>query len=245
MFAIECEAERGYSKRVRKDTGKENGAMFEYFWKQQDDIPKGLGYPMFGRIHLISLAVTLALVALFTLLFFRQSRKKQKRILKGIPVFMVFAETFKDLCLVHIHHFGLGYLPLHLCSLGIFVFLLREYLPMKKAKDFFGEIMYKKESDRFSVFCQCKDNLDFVIGVLKSYIDNHQDPSTPKVIYYSPREFTYIYDVGKFQTEVLKAKRNIETLLWIAKISKGEEIELYQECIKRLNYVYSHIAKNR
>lgn len=112
-------------------------------------------------------------------------------------------------------------------------------------KDFFGEIMYKKESDRFSVFCQCKDNLDFVIGVLKSYIDNHQDPSMPKVICYSPRKFTYIYDVGKFQTEVLKAKRNIETLLWIAKISKGEEIELYQECIKRLNYVYSHIAKNK
>ncbi len=37
---------------------------------------------------------------------------------------------------------GMGYLPLHICSIGIFVFLLRELLPWKLAKDYFGEIAF-------------------------------------------------------------------------------------------------------
>ena len=53
---------------------------------------------------------------------------------------MAGLEIFKDLFLVHVHRFGLGYLPLHVCSIGIFVFLLREFLPLKKAKEIFGEV---------------------------------------------------------------------------------------------------------
>jgi hypothetical protein len=26
----------------------------DYFWKQHDDIPEGMGYPLFGVAHLIS-----------------------------------------------------------------------------------------------------------------------------------------------------------------------------------------------
>jgi hypothetical protein len=55
---------------------------------------------------------------------------------------MLFIELFKDLFLVAVHRFGIGYLPLHVCSIGIFVFLLREYLPWKRAKEIFGEIAY-------------------------------------------------------------------------------------------------------
>jgi uncharacterized membrane protein YwaF len=51
-------------------------------------------------------------------------------------------EIFKDLFLVHVGRFGIGYLPLHICSIGIFVFLLREWLPLGRAKDAFGEIAY-------------------------------------------------------------------------------------------------------
>ena len=55
---------------------------------------------------------------------------------------MLGMEAFKDLFLVIVGRFGIGYLPLHICSIGIFVFLLRECLPWKWAKDAFGEISY-------------------------------------------------------------------------------------------------------
>ena len=112
----------------------------EYFWKQQDDIPAGMGYPLFGKTHIISTCVTLILVAFFVFVIQKQSKKTRDMIMKMIPLFMVFLEVIKDLFLVSAGRFGVGYLPFHVCSIGIFVFLLREFLPWKKTKEFFGEI---------------------------------------------------------------------------------------------------------
>ena len=112
----------------------------EYFWKQQDDIPQGMGYPLFGKEHILSTAITLIIVVLFICIFIKRNKKTQQRILKAIPLFLILLESFKDLFLVSVHRFGIWYLPLHVCSMGIFVFSLAEYLPWKKAKKVFGEI---------------------------------------------------------------------------------------------------------
>ncbi len=114
----------------------------EYFWMQQDDIPDGMGYPLFGVAHLLSVAITLVAVAVAAGLFRRLDDRKQVRFLKVLPLVMVALEVFKDLFLVSIHRFGLGYLPLHVCSIGVFVFLFREYIPWKRAKDVLGEIAF-------------------------------------------------------------------------------------------------------
>ena len=113
-----------------------------YFWKQQDDIPEGMGYPLFGVAHILSVLNTLFLVGTFCVWFLRIDEKKQDKILKCIPIVMIVLELFKDAFLVAVHRFGVGYLPLHICSIGIFVFLLREFLPWKKSKEFFGEIAF-------------------------------------------------------------------------------------------------------
>ena len=114
----------------------------EFFWKQQDDIPAGMGYPLFGPAHLASVAITLAVVALLTVGFLRLSRKTQDKCLKALPLFMIAMEICKDLFLVSVHRFGIGYLPLHVCSIGIFVFLFREWLPFSRAKEILGEIAF-------------------------------------------------------------------------------------------------------
>ncbi len=114
----------------------------EYFWKQQDDIPAGMGYPLFGIAHLLCVAVTLLAAALMVKVFKKMDAGRQKRFLRGIPVFMLFLELFKDGFLLAVGRFGLGYLPLHVCSIGIFVFLLREFLPWERAKEIFGEIAF-------------------------------------------------------------------------------------------------------
>ncbi len=101
-----------------------------------------MGYPLFGAAHLLSVLVTLSLAAGVYILFFKTDEKKQNKILKVIPLLMVALEIFKDGFLVSVNRFGLGYLPLHACSIGVFVFLLREFLPWKKAKAFFGEVAF-------------------------------------------------------------------------------------------------------
>ena len=116
--------------------------IFEYFWKQQDDIPTGMGYPLFGAAHLLSVAVTLLLMIFLIFFILRLQNNKQRQFLKKLPVFMLGMEAFKDIFLVSVGRFGIGYLPLHICSIGIFVFLLREWLPWKWAKDVLGEISY-------------------------------------------------------------------------------------------------------
>ncbi len=114
----------------------------EYFWKQQDDIPAGMGYPLFGIAHLMCVGITLFLTIFFLLLIRRQENSKQRKFCKILPLFMLGLECFKDIFLISVHRFGIGYLPLHICSIGIFVFLLREFLPWQWAKDAFGEISY-------------------------------------------------------------------------------------------------------
>jgi hypothetical integral membrane protein (TIGR02206 family) len=101
-----------------------------------------MGYPLFGAAHLLSVGITLIVVAVLVLVISKQEDARQRRFLKTLPLFMVFMEICKDSFLVSVHRFGIGYLPLHICSIGIFIFLLREWLPWEWAKKVFGEIAF-------------------------------------------------------------------------------------------------------
>lgn len=105
----------------------------------------------------------------------------------------------------------------------------------------FGKMMNEKHS----VLTICKENIDFVIAVLTDYINQHPE-SLSKRIDYTPRKLTFISDIGKYQTEALKAKRLFEPLTRIASYAGDKEKEkLYQECVDRLKYVYAYISKTK
>ena len=111
------------------------------------------------------------------------------------------------------------------------------------SNSFIGNAIFEIEEKRFSLLAKCKEHLDFVINVLKDYVnqENTQSNATPS---YKPRKFTFHSDLGKYQTEVNKAKKKIETLRWVSSMTgDAEKTALYQECIDKLNYVYSHISK--
>jgi len=112
-------------------------------------------------------------------------------------------------------------------------------------KDDLGKGMYEKYTGNVSILTTCKENVDFVIAVLTDYINQHPE-STSRRIDYTPRRITSIYDIGKYQTEALKAIRLFEPLTRIASYAGDKEKEkLYQECIDRLNYVYAYISKTK
>ena len=112
----------------------------KYFWKQYEDLPDGLGYGRFSTEHILTLIAAAAIIILLVYWFSKSTDKGRKRFLTVIPLLMVVMECFKDSFLAVSGHFGVGYLPLHLCSLGVFIFLL--YLASKtdKWKSVFSEI---------------------------------------------------------------------------------------------------------
>lgn len=114
--------------------------MFEFFWKQYEDLPDGVGYDRFSVTHLCILAVLLILIAAASRWFSKRSKEGKQKILRIIPFAMILLELFKDAFLIRSGHFSVGYLPLHLCSLGLFLFLFYALAKTDKWKGIFGEI---------------------------------------------------------------------------------------------------------
>ncbi len=101
-----------------------------------------MGYPLFGRTHLFTLACFGILLICAFLFFRRLSDRGQERMIRTIPFFMLALEISKDSFLAVRGFFGIGYLPLHLCSVGIFIFLLRELLPAPLLKEILGNTAF-------------------------------------------------------------------------------------------------------
>ncbi|MCH4192964.1 MAG: YwaF family protein [Butyrivibrio sp.] len=114
----------------------------DYFWKQQYDLPAGAGYPLWGKTHFISIFVVAVCICLILYLIRHMSEAHQQLSIRVIPLLMVALETWKDLFLVSVHRFSLGYLPLHLCSIGIFVFLAHAFARTPKWQEIWGEIAF-------------------------------------------------------------------------------------------------------
>lgn len=133
--------------------------MSDYFWKQYEDLPQGLGYARFSAEHMMTLLVLGALIVLTVRLLTAGAVGRSGapngsgspgesggsnpvliRAMRIIPWIMVCLELFKDGFLIHAGHFGVGYLPLHLCSLGVFVFIAASIAKTDKWKMIWGEI---------------------------------------------------------------------------------------------------------
>ena len=116
--------------------------MPEYFWKQYEDLPDGLGYMRFSMEHIVTLLVLAALIILAVSLFAVTGRRKRavRPCMRVIPWLMIGLEVFKDLFLIREGHFGVGYLPLHLCSLGVFVFIAASLAKNDRWRMIWGEI---------------------------------------------------------------------------------------------------------
>ncbi len=120
--------------------------MFEYFWKQYEDIPAGLGYARFGAEHIVTLLILCVLIILAVRMIAggnsrsTEDNPRLRLAMRVIPWVMVGLELFKDLFLAVSGHFGVGYLPLHMCSLGLFVFIAASISRTDRWRMIWGEI---------------------------------------------------------------------------------------------------------
>ena len=112
------------------------------------------------------------------------------------------------------------------------------------SKGEFGQMFFNQDKELLSMAMQCKDNMSFIYDVLNNQLleseivtSNNANP------FYSPRKIS-LSEIGKYRTETIKIKRDFETLVWSSKIEGStERLAFFKECVSKLNYVYSNIAK--
>lgn len=113
--------------------------MFQNLLTPESRLPAGCGFSMYGAGHLTMLGL-IALVLLCLWLALRRKPSGTARSLYRIlSVFLIVLELLKDLTLALMGAFSIGYLPLHLCSMSMFLCLYYAFHPEKQLA---GQLLY-------------------------------------------------------------------------------------------------------
>lgn len=108
----------------------------EHFLNTVETIPDGLGFHSFDLTH-IGWLCALAVAVLLNCFLFKKLTEHQAAIWKKIVAFLILLdEVFKVSMLVLGGNYSVSYLPLHLCSINIFVILLHAFKPSKLVDNF-------------------------------------------------------------------------------------------------------------
>ena len=108
----------------------------KYFFETTESIADGLGFSLFGNLHLLWLGAAIACLV-GNLLGYRRleesGRCKWRRIIAWL---LITDELFKMAILIYSGRYGFSYLPFHLCSINIFAIAIHAYKPSKILDNF-------------------------------------------------------------------------------------------------------------
>ena len=107
-----------------------------HFLDTIDTIPAGMGFSYFHPFHLCWLGgIALAIFSLCRL-YRRSGEARRQRIRRCLALLTIADELFKDTGLLIGGNFDPSYLPLHLCSINIFLIALHAWKPSKLLENF-------------------------------------------------------------------------------------------------------------
>lgn len=99
-------------------------------------VPEGYGHPLFSPVHIATLAF-IALLAVSLSLFYRKSSEERRRyIRKIIAVLLIIDELVKDVNALLTGQWNWNLLPLHLCSVNIFIIAYEAFTDSDVAKNY-------------------------------------------------------------------------------------------------------------
>lgn len=107
-----------------------------HFLDTVETIGEGLGFELFGNVHLVWLAVTVVVIA-FNVIWYRKmtsNGRKNWRIV--VAILLIADELFKMAILIAGSNFLATYLPLHLCSINIFLIAWHAFRPSDTLSNF-------------------------------------------------------------------------------------------------------------
>ena len=108
----------------------------EHFWKTVEVIPEGIGFAHYGALHLCWLTAFAVLAVLNCILYRKLGQKGRKIWRIVVASLLVLDEIYKQIPLFVNGLFTLGYLPLHLCSINIFVIAFHALKPTKSVGNY-------------------------------------------------------------------------------------------------------------
>ncbi len=108
----------------------------QYFLDTTETIPSGVGWAHFDGTHFIWLAVAAVAIALNCLLYRRLDDKGKSRWKKIVALLIVTDEIFKMVMLTIGGRYEVDYLPLHLCSINIFLITFHAWKPTRIVSGF-------------------------------------------------------------------------------------------------------------
>lgn len=100
-----------------------------YFLDTVETIETGVGFFAFGGLHLIWLVFFIFVLVANCLLFHKLSQSGRNKWKKVIAILIVLDELFKMAMLAIGDRYSAGYLPLHLCSINIFIVAYHAWKP--------------------------------------------------------------------------------------------------------------------
>lgn len=105
--------------------------MMQYFLDTTETIPAGSGFSLYSGIHCAWLLAFAAIVAL-NCIWYRKMQDKARRIWKkSVAMLLLLDELFKMVMLIIGRRYLPSYLPLHLCSINIFLITIHAWKPSK------------------------------------------------------------------------------------------------------------------
>ena len=101
----------------------------KYFLDTTETIPDNVGFAHFDLLHFAWLAV-FAMICIVSISWYRKQSDKRRSIWKKcIAILLILDELFKVVMLLVGNRYTVAYLPLHLCSINIFVIAFHAWKP--------------------------------------------------------------------------------------------------------------------
>ena len=99
---------------------KEVRRVLEYFLTPESELPAGVGFSLFGKMHILWLCIAAAVIAALCLGFRRLGPRGRRRLRAGVGCCVLALELARAARLLLQGWYSVYYLPLHLCSMSVF-----------------------------------------------------------------------------------------------------------------------------
>ena len=108
----------------------------KYFWETVSSIEEGVGFNCYDGTHLAWIFAFVAFAIISSIIYRKSDASKRDKIRKLFALLIVLDEIFKQYGLISNGLWTTGYLPLHLCSINIFIIAYHVFKPNKTIDNF-------------------------------------------------------------------------------------------------------------
>lgn len=99
-------------------------------------VMEGYGHPLFSLVHMATLLFIAVFITFFLRFYMKCDEKKRSMILKVIAVLLLIDELVKDVNAIITGQWNWNLLPLHLCSVNIFIIFIDAFRPSSYARNY-------------------------------------------------------------------------------------------------------------